>query len=243
MIRPPSDIGKGIMMAELGLSGADDKRRGPARRRGSFGFALNRRRPVARASRLVAFMKLILPATALAMVALTFAWPQLLPDQREIRIGDVQMAGVNVDGLVMDNPRFVGTDAEQRPYQVTAASASQRGRVDRLVYLRDPKADILMKNSGWVAMAAQSGIYDKKAETVDLSGGVTLFYDRGYQFESQSARIDMRAGTAEGRQPVVGHGEGGHIEGEGFQLFDRGARIIFTGKAKAVLRGTGREPS
>ena len=230
-------------MAELGAPKTSDERRTPVKRRGNFAFALNRRRPVARASRLVAFMKLVLPAAALAIVALTFAWPQLLPDQREIRIGDVQMTGINVDGLVMDNPRFVGTDAEQRPYQVTAASASQRGRADQLVYLRDPKADILMRNSGWVAMAAQSGIYDKKAETVDLSGGVTLFYDRGYQFESQNARLDMRAGTAEGRQPVVGHGEGGRIEGEGYRLFDRGARIIFTGKARAVLRGTGREPS
>lgn len=215
----------------------------PVRRQGRMAFAFNRRRPAARASRLVAFMKLVLPAAALAIVALTFAWPQLLPDQREIRIGDVQMKGVNVDGLVMDNPRFVGTDAEQRPYQVTATSASQRGRADQLVYLREPKADILMRNSGWVAMEAQAGIYDKNAETVDLSGGVTLFYDRGYQFESESARVDMRAGTAESRQPVIGHGEAGRIEGEGFRLFDRGARIIFTGKAKAVFRGTGREPS
>jgi lipopolysaccharide export system protein LptC len=227
-------------VAELGIPGADGK---PSRPRRRLTFALNRRRPAARASRLVAFMKLVLPAAALAIVALTFAWPQFLPDKREIRIGDVKMTGVNVDGLVMDNPRFVGTDAELRPYQVTAASASQRGKTDQLVYLAAPKADILMKSSGWVAITAQAGIYDKKSETMDLSGGVTLFYDRGYQFASESARVDMRAGTAEGRQPVIGHGDGGRVEGEGFQLFDRGARIIFTGRSKAVLRGARRKPS
>jgi lipopolysaccharide export system protein LptC len=188
-------------------------------------------------------MKLLLPATALAIVALTFAWPQLLPDQREIRIGDVKMTGVNVDGLVMENPRFIGTDAEQRPYQIAALSASQRGKTDQLVYLEEPKADILMHNSGWVAMTARAGIYDKKAETVDLSGGVTLFYDRGYQFVTESARLDMGGGTAEGRQPVIGHGEGGSIESEGFQMFDRGTRIIFTGRSKAVFQGTRRKPS
>jgi lipopolysaccharide export system protein LptC len=230
-------------VAESEIPGAAGEaiHQGPRRRR--LAFALNRRRPAARASRLVAFMKLLLPATALAIVALTFAWPQLLPDQREIRIGDAKMAGVNVDGLVMDNPRFVGTDSQQRPYQITAASASQRGKADQLVYLDRPKADILMKSSGWVAMASRKGVYDKLAETVDLSGGVTLFYDRGYQFASESARVDLRAGTAEGRQPVMGHGEGGRIEGEGFQLFDRGARIIFTGRSKAVLRGARRKPS
>lgn len=230
-------------MAEPELPGVGGDASAPSPRRRRLAFTLNRRRPGARASRLVAFMKLLLPATALAIVALTFAWPQLLPDQREIRIGDVKMAGLNVDGLVMDNPRFVGTDSEQRPYQITAASASQRDKADQLVYLKDPKADILMRSSGWVAMAARAGIYDKGAETVDLSGGVTLFYDRGYQFASESARVDLRAGTAEGRQPVIGHGEGGRIEGEGFRLFDRGARIIFTGRSKAVLRATPRKPS
>jgi len=205
-------------------------------------MALNRRRPAARASRLVAFMKLVLPATALAIVAITFAWPQFLTDQREIRLGEIKMTGMNVDGLVMDNPRFVGTDAERRPYQVTAASASQRGKADQLIYLQAPKADILMKNSGWVAMTADAGIYDKKADIVDLSGGVTLFYDRGYQFTSESARVDLRSGTAEGRQPVIGHGEGGSVEGEGFELFDRGARIIFTGRSKAVFQGARRKP-
>ena len=230
-------------MAELEIPTPNAETGGakPPRRR--LAFALNRHRPAARASRLVALMKLVLPAAALAIVALTFAWPQLLPDQREIRIGDAKIAGVNVDGLVMDNPRFIGTDSDQRPYQITATSASQRGKGDQLVYLQDPKADILMKNSGWVAMTARAGIYDKKVETVDLSGEVTLFYDRGYQFASNSARVDLRAGTAEGRQPVSGHGEGGRIEGEGFQLFDRGARIIFTGRSKAVFRSVrGKSP-
>jgi lipopolysaccharide export system protein LptC len=206
-------------------------------------FVLNRRRPGARASRLVAFMKLVLPAAALAIVGLTFAWPQLLPDQREIRLGDVKMKGINVDGLVMDNPRYVGTDAQQRPYQVTAASASQRGKSDQLVFLKGPKADILLRRSGWVAMESREGIYDKAAETVDLSGGVTLFYDRGYQFVTETARVNLRAGTAEGRQQVIGHGEGGRIEGEGFQLFDRGARIIFTGRSKAVFQAVEKKPS
>jgi lipopolysaccharide export system protein LptC len=187
-------------------------------------------------------MKLLLPATALAIVGLTFAWPQLLPDKREIRIGDATMSGVNVDGLVMDNPRFVGTDSQNRPYQIAAASASQHSKSDQLIYLEYPKADLLMVNSGWVAMAAQAGVYDKTSELVDFSGGVTLFYDRGYQFVSGTAQVNLRDGTAMGDQPVSGHGEGGQIEAEGFRLYDRGTRIVFTGRSKAVLRGVKRTP-
>jgi lipopolysaccharide export system protein LptC len=205
-------------------------------------FSLNQERPRAGASRLVAFMKLLLPATALAIVGLTFAWPQLLPDQHKIRIGDATMSSVNVDGLVMDNPRFFGTDSQNRPYRVAAASASQRSKSDQLFYLENPKADLLIANSGWVAMAAQAGVYDKISELVDLSGGVTLFYDRGYQFVSETAQVNLRDGTAMGDRPVSGHGEGGQIEAEGFRLYDRGTRIIFSGQSKAILRSAKRTP-
>jgi lipopolysaccharide export system protein LptC len=205
-------------------------------------FSLSRDRPRAGPSRLVAFMKLLLPATALAIVGLTFAWPQLLPDQNKIRIGDTTMSSVNVDDLVMDNPRFFGTDSENRPYRIAAASASQHSKSDQLIYLEDPKADLLMDNSRWVAMAAQAGVYDKTSELVDLSGGVTLFYDRGYLFVSETAQVNLQDGTAMGNRPVSGHGEGGQIEAEGFRLYDRGTRIVFAGRSKAVLRSAKSNP-
>jgi lipopolysaccharide export system protein LptC len=205
-------------------------------------FSLNRERPRAGASRLVAFMKLLLPATALAIVGLTFAWPQLSPDQHKIRMGDATMSNVNVDGLVMDTPRFFGTESQNRPYRIAAASASQRSKSDELIYLEDPKADLLIAHSGWVAMAAQAGVYDKTRELVDFSGGVTLFYDRGYQFVSETAQVNLRDGTAMGDRPVSGHGEGGQIEAEGFRLYDRGTRIVFAGRSKAVLRSAKRTP-
>lgn len=201
-----------------------------------------RRRPAARASRLVAFMKLVLPATALAIVGLTLAWPQFLPDG-EFRIGESTMAGVNIDGLVMDNPRYVGIDEKRRPYQVSATTASQHSKSDDLVYLDDPKADIVVSETGWVAMTARTGIYDKTAETVALSGGVTVFYDRGYEFQSQTAQVNLRDGTAQSDDSVTGHGEAGEIIAEGFRLYDRGARVLFTGRSRAVLQSAGRDPS
>ena len=46
-------------------------------------------------------------------------------------------------------------------------------------------------------------------------------------------------GTAESDDATSGQSPGGNVQGEGFRLFDRGARIVFTGKAKAVLYGSG----
>ncbi|WP_293620463.1 LPS export ABC transporter periplasmic protein LptC [Ponticaulis sp.] len=185
-------------------------------------------------------MKLVFPAIALAIVGVTFAWPQLLTDQRKFRVGEASMVGVNVDGLVMKNPRYVGVDERRRPYQIAAVSASQRSKSDQLIDLVQPKADILLSDRGWVAMKARTGVFDKRTETVNLDGGVTLFYDEGYQFVSERALVDLRDGTARGDHPVVGHGEGGEIQAEGFLLYDRGTRILFRGRSKAILRGVRR---
>ena len=185
-------------------------------------------------------MKLVFPAIALAIVGVTFAWPQLLTDQRKFRVGEASMVGVNVDGLVIKNPRYVGVDERHRPYQIAAASASQRSKSDQLIDLIQPKADILLSDRSWVAMEARTGVFDKRTETVDLSGGVTLFSDQGYQFVSDRAQVHLRDGTARSDHPVIGHGEGGEIQAEGFLLYDRGTRILFTGRSKAVLRGVKR---
>lgn len=218
-------------------SSANSTAESPADGRRRRGYAAIRRRPPARASRLVAMMKLLLPATALAIVGLTVAWPQLLPSQGEFRVGEGGVAGAHIDGLVMDNPRYVGVDDQRRPYQVSAGTASQQAKSDTHIYLDGPKADMLVSDDSWVALTAESGIYDRSIEVVELTGGVTIFYDRGYQFQSDSARIDLRAGTASGDRPVTGHGEAGEISGQGFRIFDRGARIIFTGRSTAILNG------
>ena len=66
----------------------------------------------------------------------------------------------------------------------------------------------------------------------DIDGG-------GLTAGTDTARINLKAGTAESDDQTHGQSPGGNVEGEGFRLYDRGARIVFTVKAKAVLYGSG----
>ena len=182
-------------------------------------------------------MKLALPAAALAIVAATFAWPGLLPDPGRFRLGGGGAPGAAADGLAVDNPSYMGIDDERRPYRISAASASRRAGSGAPIRLRSPQADLLTGDGGWVALTAESGVYDEAARTVDLAGAVTILIDRGYRIESDEARIDLAAGTAEGGRPVAGRGPAGTVEGEGFRVRDRGRRVLFAGRGRAVLRG------
>ena len=190
-----------------------------------------------RASRIVVLMKLILPALALAIIALIISWPQLIPDHTKFRLGD-KVKNVLVaatDGLSMDQPRYVGIDEELRPYEVTAARASQQSHDDDRLDLVNPQADLAVNDEEWMALSAAAGVYDKKQRTIDLSGGVTVFHDRGYTVTSDTARVLLDKGVATSDDPVSAHGQSGVATGEGFRIYGRGERIVFTGKSKVVL--------
>ena len=202
---------------------------------------LNRReliRPSAHASRLIGLMKLLFPAAALALVGLTFAWSQLMPDKGQLIIGDNSVRNVGVDGLFIENPRYVGMDERDRPYQISAFSAVQKNKSDDLIYLTAPKADIFLTASGWVAINSEKGVYHKSSEVLDLLGSVKVFYDKGYQFETETIKLDLRKGTGISNTNVSLHGKAGEIESEGFKISHNGTRIFFKGKSKAILRGS-----
>jgi lipopolysaccharide export system protein LptC len=202
---------------------------------------VNRRdltRPTPHTSKLIGLMKLLLPAAAVALVGLTFAWSQLMPDQGQFRIGGNSVGDVGVDGLFIENPRYVGMDEKDRPYQIAAFSAVQKNKSDDLIYLIDPKADIFLTTSGWMAINSEKGVYHKSSEVLDLSGGVIIFYDKGYQFETKKIKLNLKKGTGISNNNVNLHGKAGKIESEGFKISHNGTRVFFKGKSKAILRGS-----
>ena len=48
--------------------------------------------------------------------------------------------------------------------------------------------------------------------------------------------LNVAAGTARGDKAVEGQGPFGHISAQGFEILDKGGRIVFSGKARLELR-------
>jgi lipopolysaccharide export system protein LptC len=187
-------------------------------------------------SRIVSYLKLILPALALVLVSLILAWPRLVPDDRHFRLGAQRIAADEAEALRLDKARIVGIDQEQRPYVITADDATQANGSATDVNLQAPKADITLNNGAWVQLSANSGVYRRDSNLLDLSGDVALFHDSGGEFHTATAHIDLKLGTADGSDPIAGQGPQGNITGEGFHIADHGARILFTGRAHALMR-------
>lgn len=188
-----------------------------------------------RYSRFVGLMKVLLPALAAALILLIFAWPQLTFKDERFRLGMSQLTREQAENLTMLNARYNGVDERRRPYTITADIATQSKQDENLIDLELPKADMTLDDGAWLALTARSGEYRRSDKVLDLTGAVNLFHDRGFELRSESARIDLGAGTAEGLEPVQGQGTFGSVVAEGFRVLDRGQTIIFTGKSRLVI--------
>ena len=180
-------------------------------------------------------MKQLLPVFAASVVAPVVIWPQLQEKPEAFRLGLSSISIHEKSGQQVVNARFTGSDAEARPFTVTADSAIQRMDTGDAFELELPKADISMADGSWIAVAAETGTYHKKKQILALDGGVNMFHDSGFEFRTRKAEIDLARGTASGRQPVSGQAPFGTLAGAGFVVLDRGSRIIFTGKEKLVF--------
>ena len=188
-------------------------------------------------SRRVARLRLILPATGLGMLLIVAAWPRLAPIFERMRFAFPAIDLRDARELRMLNPRYVGTDREQRPFVVTAAIGRQVPDRQELMELEAPQADLKTKGGAAVVVTAASGMYQSQAQMLDLFGNVTLVHENGTRILTQSARVDVANNAATGHEPVEGHGPSGDVKGQGFQVLDKGEDIIFTGQSELFANG------
>ncbi len=199
-------------------------------------IALNKRGKASRAySRFVQLMKLFLPLVAVILIVMIVIWPHLTADSKRFSIGFSNIELSEAKDPSMINARYIGTDSDNQPFSVTADIAKQTEDETQSIVLELPKADLTLQDGSWIVLTAETGIYDRPTEYLELDGAVNLFHDSGYEMHTQSAGIDLAHGSAEGHTPVTGQGPFGRIESEGFRLIDKGKTIIFTGKTKAEL--------
>lgn len=191
-----------------------------------------------RYSRRVVLLKRVLPAIGLTLLLLVAAWPRLGPLLESVRLGFPAIDLREARELRMINPRYAGTDRLNRPYVVTSAIGRQVPNRDDLMSLERPRAEMTMHRGAVVVLTAATGIYQSRAQLVDLFDDVILTHENGTRFVTQRAHADLSDNTAEGHDPVEGHGPSGDITAQGFRILQKGDTIIFTGQSHLVLEGT-----
>lgn len=225
-------------MAEL-----SDLREIPASPRPPSGLALWRQRRKVRTvrrrrggySRMVIVLRLLLPTAAAGLIAVVALWSQFGIEENRFRLGVAEMAPRQIDSLSMVNARFEGVDTKHRPFNVTADTAHQADKTGDIIDLTQPKADITLESGAWLALTAAAGRYRRQDNLLDLSGGVSIFHDKGFTFQTSTLHVDIANKAADTQDPVQGQGPSGDLTARSFRLTDEGNRIFFGGPAHVTL--------
>jgi lipopolysaccharide export system protein LptC len=192
------------------------------------------RRP--RRSRLIDVLRILLPVLALILVGLVMAWPQIMPGPAGITVPTfVPGDGDQPDRLRMDSPRYVGQTSRNRPYEVTARSASLDPLAASIVHLDRPAADIALGEDGDVRLMALNGTYDRDTEKLVLDGGIEVVTSSGYRFVTPSARVNLAQGRVQGWQPIEGAGPTGRLWANRFEISEAGDVLRFNGRVKVTV--------
>jgi lipopolysaccharide export system protein LptC len=188
----------------------------------------------ARYSRFAGVMKLVLPLVALGLLAIAIAWPRLYSEDDHFVPSFREVTAVDND-LHMINPRYSGTDTKDRPFTITAARAVQDTDTPTRVRLDQIEAGLDLIEGGELRLKAAAGVYDADAAQLDLAGGISLYSDLGYELHAREAHVDLGAGTLVGAGPIHGQGPAGQLDADRLEVFDRGARLLFTGEVRVQL--------
>lgn len=182
----------------------------------------------------VRFMKFILPMIALGTVVTVIAWPQMVKRRLSIPLtfSDVETANA---ALVMNNPRYRGTDASGQPYVVTADRAIQDPKDDKQVTLDRVQADMTMSNGEWWSLTSDTGLYNGNTQLLDLFGNINVFGDRGTEMHGHSAEINLETKVISSDEKVWGHADFGTINANGMRVYDRGRVIVFINGVKTKV--------
>jgi lipopolysaccharide export system protein LptC len=192
--------------------------------------------PAIRYSRRVALLKRVLPAVGVALLLLVAMWPRLAPLWERMRLAFPAIDLRDARELRMINPRYGGSDRDGRPFVVTAAVGRQVPNRQDLMSLEAPRAELKTHSGADIVLTALTGIYQAQTQLLDLFGKVTLVRPDGTSFVTDRARINVANNTAEGGDPVVGHGPSSDVKAAGFRVLDKGDVIILTGKSDMLLR-------
>jgi lipopolysaccharide export system protein LptC len=186
-----------------------------------------------RHSGFVRALKIALPLIAVIMIA-GFglrAW-LAVPDGLSVDFG----ATVIEDGrLVMANPRLDGFTRDNRAYSVVAARAFQDVGNTQRIDLEGISGRLPFDAENWADIEASFGTYDRAADRLDISGGLTVSTANGLVARLQTAEVGIADGSLASGDPVEIELDGSRISADSLSVRDRGTVIVFESRVRMEI--------
>lgn len=193
-----------------------------------------------RHTRLVRFLRKAIPIGAVISFIILIVAPFANPfRQAGVSIGAVRMDGTRV---TMESPRLSGHRRDNRPFEVTAAAATQDIRRPTIIEMEEMTANMVSSDNRKLRLTASRATYDTQREQLQLRQGVRIRTEGGQEADMTSADVDFKAGTVRSREPVEVRLQDMQVRAEALDIADSGAIITFSGRVTAIIDERGGGP-
>jgi lipopolysaccharide export system protein LptC len=201
-------------------------------------------------TRRVFFLRALFPIVALAALVAVIAWP-IIGEMRAaiarakntgLRLSAEEVAltmpATGAPQIAVTKPSFDGLSQNGQPFHVTADRVVQGVAMDTPMTLDKPTATMTLDTGTdrTATVNATSGVYDPKAQTLQLTGAVTIQHSDGYSLQLQDFHVDLQTGSGQTMSPVTGFGpDQTSLSGQELELRDNGRHIILRGPSKITF--------
>jgi lipopolysaccharide export system protein LptC len=185
----------------------------------------------ARHSRLVRVLRIAVPAVVALAMAGVIAISIFNPFRALMKQLPVDMDNLVVSGskITMESPHMSGFTPDQRPYEVWAKTATQDLKDPDRVELKTLRAKILQEDRSTVTLEARTGLFDTKAQLLDLRKDIFLQSSTGYEARLSQALLDIGKGTVTSEEPVDVKLLNGTLTADKLRITEKGALVRFEG--------------
>ncbi|TGP54090.1 LPS export ABC transporter periplasmic protein LptC [bacterium M00.F.Ca.ET.230.01.1.1] len=186
-----------------------------------------------RHSRRVRVLKFAVPLLA---VAIAVAFPVYSYLKAPVSIS-VQADGTAFsDGkLVMANPKLNGFTKQKLPYSLTATRATQDVGQQAVIDLEGINAKLPVATDNIVSVDATHGIYNRDANTMDLTSDVSVTTTDGLVAKFKSIFLDMGKGSMKTSNPVDVSRGGSRITADAMSVEDNGRLVVFENRVRVNI--------
>ena len=157
---------------------------------------------------------------------------------------DLSLARVALKGsrIVIESPKLVGYRKDGRPYEVRAVVGVQDLTKPDVFELEQLEVRVENTKDNSIVLSAEKGVYNRKADHADMTGGVNIRDDKNFDMQLESAALDLKASMMTSDKPVLLKIDGGEVTAQSVEFAQKERRATFAGGVHSVLYGEGDTP-
>lgn len=194
-------------------------------------------RTYSRYSRMIAWLKILLPMAALGLLSTIFLLSRDADPASRVPFSQVGLEG-DVAREQVTEPYYAGVTSSGASLTMTARSARPSDKIAELLEADELDASIVMPDGSQIDLSAPRATVSDRTGEAELTGGVRIQSSTGYTLTTQSMLTSLDRVEAESRGQVNGDGPLGTLQAGRMQITtpqdSADLHLLFTGGVKLV---------